>query len=211
MADLEIMCEPLGSLGTNCYFVYKKDTKETIIFDPADNFMRIKRKIDDEGLKVVAVFLTHGHYDHFLAADEIRKFYNVKIYIGANDYELVKDATMNVSALFGSPATLIADEKVEDKELLDISGIKFRAINTPGHTKGGMCYYFYENGFLISGDTLFCNSYGRYDLPTGNIKELIHSIRDIILELPQNTIVLPGHGEDTTILDEQNNNSQWRK
>lgn len=209
MAELEIMCEPLGALGTNCYFVYDKYTKDAIIFDPADNFERIKRKITDNGLNVKAVFLTHGHYDHFLAADEVRRHYNVKVYIGENDYELSQSPTQNVSELFAKKATFKADIKVADKESFDIANIKFKALNTPGHTKGGMCYYFYENGFVISGDTLFCGSYGRYDMPTGSINELIDSLKSIVLKLPEDTIVLPGHGEDTTVLEERAHYPQW--
>lgn len=209
MAELEIMCEPLGALGTNCYFVYDKESRDTVIFDPADNFARIEKKVRENKLNIKAVFLTHGHYDHFLAADKVREYYNVKVYIGEDDYELSQSSKQNVSEMFASGVTFKADVKVSDKEPFDIAGIKFRALHTPGHTKGGMCYYFYENGFVISGDTMFNGSYGRYDMPTGNLNELINSLKNIVLRLPDDTIVLPGHGDDTTIGEERIHYPQW--
>ena len=199
MADIKIARRVLGALGTNCYFVWNTDNKECIIFDPAAQADVIYNFVQENGLKVVAVYLTHGHFDHILAADAVREKYGVKINILDEDMSLAMNAQENLSEAFSYSYVLKADGVVSDGQVITVSGMTFRVIHTPGHTKGSCCYYFEEAGILISGDTLFNGSVGRTDFPTGSTSSLYRSIKDKLLILPDDTLVYPGHGDETTI------------
>ncbi|MCI8550736.1 MAG: MBL fold metallo-hydrolase [Lachnospiraceae bacterium] len=189
----------LGMLGTNCYFINNTETNEVIIVDPADNADSIRDWCLSNKKEPVAVLLTHGHYDHMLAADQLRRDFSVKIYAAEVEKELLEDASMNLSAMWSRPVTLKADVFLKDGEILHMAGVDIQVIATPGHTAGGLCYYVEEEGVLFSGDTLFAGSYGRTDFPTSSMAELARSVRERLLVLPEDTTVYPGHGESTTI------------
>jgi glyoxylase-like metal-dependent hydrolase (beta-lactamase superfamily II) len=201
MAELIVNRRTLGELGTNCYFLSNSETKETLIVDPADNMPAIMTQIQTKGYKPAAVLLTHGHFDHILAADELRRKYNIKIYIMEEDRSLAADSYENLSARFIGPYLLKTDVDMKDGDVYDFNGFSFRVIHTPGHTKGSCCFYFEKEHILISGDTLFRFSVGRTDFPTGDTSMLYRSIAEKLLVLPKETIVYPGHGDETDIAE----------
>lgn len=198
--SIKIYHAVLGEIGTNCYIVVNEDTKRCIVVDPADQADDISAMVDKCGCTPEAVLLTHGHYDHMTAAEDIRGKYNIKIYAGEYEKNVLFQPDKNLSGIMGRrPVSLKADVWLKDGDELEPAGIKIKAIHTPGHTEGGMCYYIQEESVLLSGDTLFAESVGRTDFPTGSMGKLIESIKKKILTLPDDTAVYPGHGDGTTI------------
>ena len=189
----------IGSVQTNCYFIYREGTSEVICVDPADKGAQIAAKLEEKGLKVAAIFLTHGHFDHIWGVKEMQQSTGAKIYAYSGEKEVLENATLNVSAQVGRPYEVEADEYIEDGEVITIKGITCKLIATPGHTQGSCCYYFEEDKILISGDTLFQESVGRTDLATGSQAALSRSIKERLLPLPEDVKVYPGHGDQTTI------------
>ena len=190
-------------IQTNCYFLYREDTKECLIIDPGYEADKIEAYVQKKQLHVAGILLTHGHFDHITAADEVRKKFQTKIYASGKEKELMADPRMNVSVMMGDSVSLKADVWLEDGQELEMLGETMRCILTPGHTGGGMCFYFPKACMLFSGDTLFQESVGRTDFPTGSSRELIRSVREKLLVLPEAVRVYPGHGLMTTIRDEQ--------
>lgn len=203
--DIRVGKMIMGMVQTNTYFVYQEGRSQVICFDPADQGEKIYAALESKGFSVAAVFLTHGHFDHICGCEALVRAAAgkgqepVKIYACEDERELLSDPEKNVSAQTGRPVALEADVYVRDGEVYYAAGMNCRVITTPGHTAGGCCYYFEEAGILISGDTLFHESVGRTDLPTGNMGTLVRSIREKLLVLPEDTKVYPGHGESTTI------------
>ena len=193
----------VGPIQTNCYFLYREDTKECLIIDPGYEADKIEAYVQKKQLHVAGILLTHGHFDHITAADEVRKKFQTKIYASGKEKELMADPRMNVSVMLGDSVSLKADVWLEDGQELEMLGETMRCILTPGHTGGGMCFYFPKACMLFSGDTLFQESVGRTDFPTGSSRELIRSVREKLLVLPEAVRVYPGHGLMTTIRDEQ--------
>ncbi|MEE8886759.1 MAG: MBL fold metallo-hydrolase [Eubacteriales bacterium] len=202
----------LGMISTNVYFVENSETREMLIIDPADNADRIKLKVSQMQGKPVAILLTHGHYDHFGAAADVRDAYktpdgkNIPIICGEKEQAVLDDPEVNTSPMHGVSATLKADKYVKDGDVLHLAGFEIHVLWTPGHTIGGVCYYFPNEHALFSGDTLFCQSYGRTDFPTGSSRQMIGSVRRLLRELPDNTDVYPGHEYTTTIRQEKRYN-----
>ena len=203
MKNLNLRSLVVGPVMTNCYFLQNKETTELILVDPGAEAERISKMIEKLGKKPVAILLTHGHFDHITAADEVRKKFQTKIYASGKEKELMADPRMNVSVMMGESVSLKADVWLEDGQELEMLGETMRCILTPGHTGGGMCFYFPKACMLFSGDTLFQESVGRTDFPTGSSRELIRSVREKLLVLPEAVRVYPGHGLMTTIRDEQ--------
>ena len=190
----------VGPIQTNCYLVTNEETFETICVDPGDRAERIIEKIIKERLRLVGILLTHGHFDHIMAAQQIRDYFKVEIYANEQEKNLLASPELNQSLNFIREATsLTADKWLTDSQEFSLAGLSITAIATPGHTEGGMCYYFPKENMLLSGDTLFCGSMGRSDLPTGDYQDLVSSIKDKLFVLPDNTKVFPGHDVDTTI------------
>ena len=207
MADLEIFRKTLGDLATNCYIIVNHETNECIVFDPAAEAETLKEIFDTPSFCLKAIFLTHGHYDHIGAVQELKEAYGVPVYASKEENEQVLGKVgVNLSAMFGKPVTLQADEVLKDGQKVDIIGTTIICILTPGHTAGGMCYYNEELESLIAGDTLFCGSMGRTDFPTGSEGVLLRSIREKLYVLPDETKVFPGHMDSTTIGWEKESN-----
>ena len=196
----------LGMIRTNCYFFTNKETGETLIIDPADDAAAIRDWCRSEGRKPVAILLTHGHFDHILAADELRNCFGIKIYAGEGERDVLPDPTKNMSVYHDVSTGLNADVYLKDGEILSLAGFEIRVIATPGHTSGGVCYDIREEGILFSGDTLFFETYGRVDLPTSSMSDMVHSIQDKLFFLPDETEVYPGHGMSTSIRHEKQYN-----
>ena len=151
--------------------------------------------------------LTHGHFDHIMAVEDLKRTFRAEIYGSAREEELFSDSSLNLSRdWMGRVVSFHADVTLRDGQEMELLGMKWKALETPGHTAGSMCYYIEKEGILLSGDTLFCESYGRTDLPTGSSVQIADSIRNKLFLLPDDTMVYPGHGEPTTIGHEKQYN-----
>ncbi len=204
---MEIKRLVLGMLRTNCYIAYDEESKKAVIIDPAAEPKRIAEVLAKFHLMPEAVLLTHGHFDHMLAADTLRKEYHIPVCLLAEEEELLSDPLKNCSASFyAAPYGISADDLFLDGQVVPYVGGELKVLATPGHTVGSCCYYSEKEGVLFSGDTVFCGSVGRTDLPTGKPAQLQVSIREKLFVLPEDTLVLPGHGEETTIGAEQRHN-----
>ncbi len=206
MAETKIGRMVLGSYQTNCYFIYQEERKRAIVVDPADQGAKICEALTRNGITVEAILLTHGHFDHIWGAEELREAAGVKLYALDAEKAVCENSHNNVSEMTGRSCTVEADEYLRDGQELTLAEICFRVIATPGHTIGSCCYYFPEAGFLVSGDTLFAESVGRTDFPTGSMSSIVRSIKEKLYILPGDTRVYPGHGDSTTIEHEMKYN-----
>ena len=199
MGKLELQQMVLGPVYTNCYFLKNKETGETLIVDPADSPKRIFQKVEDMGAKPVGILLTHGHFDHIMGIEDFLKAFDVPVYVGREEQPLLADDRLNASSMYGYHCTYTGAKALEDGQTVECAGTEIHVIHTPGHTVGGCCYYLPEVEALFCGDTLFCGSIGRTDLPTGSSRDLAHSIREKLMILPDETKLYPGHMDESTI------------
>lgn len=197
----------VGMVRTNCYLVYEKDKKEAVIIDPGDRALEIVKKVESLGIVPRAIFLTHGHGDHMMAVPPLKEQYQIPVYAHEAEGEVLSDPSKNLSqTLFGKSLSFEADVYGKDGEILSVGGMDFQVIFTPGHTCGSCCYYLKEQKVLFSGDTLFCESLGRTDFPTGSTSAICRSIREKLFVLPEEVKVCPGHMDPTTIGHEKEYN-----
>ncbi|MBR1702342.1 MAG: MBL fold metallo-hydrolase [Lachnospiraceae bacterium] len=216
MNELKIGRIVLGAVSTNTYFVYREGSEECVVIDPADYGRQLFANLKKNGLRTAAILLTHGHFDHIwgveglkAAANEVAEhhgFAPVLVYALDAEKTLLNHARINVSEQSGRACEIEADVYVKDGQEIEVSGIKCKVIATPGHTAGGCCFYFEEAGFCVCGDTIFQESVGRTDLPTGSMSTLVRSIKDKLFVLPEDTKLYPGHGDSTTVGHEKNYN-----
>ena len=199
MKNLELQKCILGPVYTNCYLLKNKETGELIIVDPADCPEKIEMKISRMNGKPVAILLTHGHFDHILAAQAVKEKYNIPIYACRQEEEMLREPSINMTVHYGQGCSIVPDVFLEDLDVIRLAGFSVQMIHTPGHTKGSCCYYIKDEGVLFSGDTLFCGSVGRTDFPTGSGTDMQASVKRLLKELPETTRVCPGHNEETTI------------
>lgn len=195
----------VGPIMANCYILGCDRTKKAAVIDPGDEADRILMTLSELKLTVEYLINTHGHFDHVGANARLKKATGAKLMIHQDDAPMLKDLT-SAAATFGlraenSPAP---DGYLADGDEISFGDISLTVIHTPGHSKGGVSLY--TKGVLFSGDTLFAGSIGRTDLPGGNYDTLIHSIKTRLLCLDKNTIVYPGHGPETSILQEERMN-----
>ena len=198
---MEIKRLIVGMVQTNCYIAVHPETKEAVIVDPGDEAARIEDALAQTGAKAKAILLTHGHFDHVTAMEELRRDLGVPVYACEQEQAVLADPDKNLSVQFqGGGLHLKADMLLKDGETFEAAGYTFQMLHTPGHTPGGCCYYMEQEGVLFSGDTLFHGSRGRTDFPGGSESEIMKSIREKLLKkLPDETAVLPGHNDSTTI------------
>jgi len=194
----------LGSYATNTYIYYDEATRHAVIIDPAAKAERILAKVEELALEVKAVLLTHGHFDHTGASNEVREALDVPVYASKHDAELAVDPARSAASLIATRNTPHVDKFLQEGEM-SFGNIKMQILATPGHTAGSLCFYVPHEGILFSGDTMFQESYGRYDLPSGDVAALRGSLNRL-LALPVETKVYPGHEGATTIEHERIHN-----
>ncbi len=199
---MKIVSMQLGPIETNCYIVYDEVSKEAMVIDPAWDYEAIDKALTDRGLQLKFVFLTHGHADHIGALQELRNKKDVPVYVGKGDSFLIQNSANNLSMFMGKRIECASPEfTVADGDKIQLGSTTFTALETPGHTPGGISLY--GGNVVFSGDTLFQYSIGRTDFSGGSYEQLIKSIEDKLMPLPDDTVVLPGHGPSTTIGDER--------
>ena len=197
---MKIYHAPVGMLQTNCYFAVNEELKEGVIFDPGGDAATIASMVKQADAKVVAICITHGHSDHIGALAKVRKETGAPVYIGEADADRLLNPQSNLSFFVGEDVkNEPADYLVKDGEVLNLGGMEFKCLATPGHTQGGICYYNAENQVAFVGDTIFCESIGRTDLPGGSYKDILTSIKTKLLTLPDDVALLPGHGPHTSV------------
>ncbi|MCR5402507.1 MAG: MBL fold metallo-hydrolase [Butyrivibrio sp.] len=207
MADnkIQVGMFTLGMVATNCYFLFRDNSEDAdgylhcIFVDPADKGERIFNALEEKKIKVDLILLTHGHFDHIGGVKKLKELSGAKAGCYIKEQALCGDPYLNCGNDYGMNVTVTPDIFYEDGGLITAAGMTGKLLATPGHTSGSCCFYFEEDGILISGDTLFEESVGRTDFPTGSTSELINSVKEKLFCLPDETIVYPGHGEITTI------------
>lgn len=207
MSEIRIKTMVVGMVATNCYLVYNNETKRAAIVDPGDSAGEIASKCTELGIKPEAIFLTHGHFDHMMAAGELKERYKIPVIACEKELDLLSDGRKNlVENYFRQPFSLKPDRTVKEGDVVEAAGFSWKVLETPGHTIGSCCYYIESEHVLFSGDTLFQLSYGRTDLPTGSGRSMVGSVTRLLRELPEDTQVFPGHMDSTTIGFEKTHN-----
>lgn len=203
MAKIMIRSVTVSECYTNCYICMNKDTKEGFIVDPGDDELKISVNVSRLEMIPKAILLTHGHFDHIGAVNQLKERYNIPVIVGAKEEKVLTDSRMNLSSMFGEPVKVNGDKFLEDGENFQVAGFDIQYILTPGHTPGSGCFYIEEEQVLFSGDTLFQASRGRTDFPGGSESDIIKSIKNKLLVLPGETEVYPGHMNITNIYSEK--------
>lgn len=193
-------------METNGYIAFDEKTLEGIVIDPGDSAELFIEFIEKENINIKYIALTHSHFDHIGGVNEIKKATGAKIIMCDGEEIISENPTNNLSGVYDSPCVIKADKIFFDKNTFSVGNITVTVIKTPGHTPGGCCYYFEDEGILFSGDTLFYGSVGRTDFPNGSFSDLIDAIKSKLMCLPPDTIVYCGHGPKTQIGFEKENN-----
>ena len=195
----------VGIMGVNCYIL--GDKNEAIVIDPGSDAEGIINTLHDNDIYAKYIVLTHCHFDHILAVEKLMQNLDVKLIVCQSEKDNLLDSSINYTDRYSrKPVSISADLYVQNNDIIKSGDFEFTVIETPGHTSGSMCLYCKNENILISGDTLFFESVGRCDLATGDDEALVTSIKEKLFSLPNATIVLPGHGENTTIEHEKKNN-----
>ena len=198
---------PLGPVQTNCY-ILKKEDSSCLIIDPGSEGEKVIKVLKEQELTPVAIVLTHAHFDHIGAIDSVREEYGIPVYVHENEQDWLTSPELNCSNHMKVAPVQVnkADEIISGEQELTLGSFTFQIFETPGHSPGSISLYFKEDGIACVGDALFNGSIGRTDLPSGNHEQLLKSIHDKLLTLPEETVVLPGHNSITTIGNEMNSN-----
>jgi hydroxyacylglutathione hydrolase len=198
---------PVGLLGCNCSIIGDESTREALVIDPGDEIEHVLSVLKKHQLTVKQIIVTHAHIDHVGGAMKLKRATGAPILLNKNDYSLLKMLDMQAAWIGAAPPEAVAiDQSLDDQETLQCGTISAIAMHTPGHTEGSICLYFPSQQKLIAGDTLFAGSIGRTDLPGGSFNKIITSLHDRVLALPDETVVVPGHGALTTIGEERESN-----
>jgi glyoxylase-like metal-dependent hydrolase (beta-lactamase superfamily II) len=198
---------PVGMLQCNCSIFGDEQSREAIVIDPGDEIERITAILDKHGLTVKAIVITHAHIDHVAGAHKLRALTGAPVYMNEHDRELLDALEVQAQWLGVSRVDKTdVDANASDGLVLKLGSADFQIMHTPGHTQGSSSVYIPQEEKLVAGDTLFRESIGRTDLPGGNTKQILSSIKTRLLELPDETVVIPGHGLNTTIGRERERN-----
>jgi hydroxyacylglutathione hydrolase len=191
---------PVGPLRCNCSIFGDEQTGEAIVVDPGGDISKITEILDKHALKVKAIVITHGHIDHVAAASELKALTQAPIYMNTKDQEQLDMREMQANWIgIAVPGAVEIDTPAVDGAVLALGTTSFHVIHTPGHTQGSLCLWIPQENKLVAGDTLFRDSIGRTDLPGGDGRQILSSIKTRLLDLPEEAIVIPGHGESTTL------------
>jgi glyoxylase-like metal-dependent hydrolase (beta-lactamase superfamily II) len=198
---------PVGMLQCNCSIFGDEESREAIVIDPGDNIDQILAVLAKHRLKVKAIVITHAHIDHIGGAAKLKAATGAPVHMNASDQELYDSLDMQAAWLqMKTPDRTSIDTEARDGDTLLLGHAVFHVLHTPGHTQGSISLWIPEENKLIAGDTLFRDSIGRTDLPGGDGRQILRSIRDKLLLLPEEAVVVPGHGENTTIGREKDRN-----
>src|ERR1700732_1149144 len=198
---------PVGPLRCNCSIIGDEITHEAMVIDPGDEIEDILALVRKQSLRVKQIVITHAHIDHVGGAMKLRAATGAPILLNQNDYDLLKMLDIQATWIgIAPPGKVEIDQNIGQADTVKAGSLTANVLFTPGHTEGSVCLYFPIEKKLISGDTLCAGSIGRTDLPGGSFEKIIHSVHDKLLALPDDTVVTPGHGPQTTIGEERENN-----
>ncbi|HEX4164806.1 MAG TPA: MBL fold metallo-hydrolase [Bryobacteraceae bacterium] len=198
---------PVGPLRCNCTLLANLETLDAIVVDPGDEIADILARLARHSLTLRQIVVTHAHIDHIGGAAQIKRITGAPVLFHQADLPILGMLEMQAAWLgIPTPEQVALDQSAEDGLSAGIPGLDAKVIHTPGHTPGSICLLFPKQELLLAGDTLFAGSVGRTDLPGGNAKALLRSIHTRLLALPENTLVVPGHGEETTLGQERETN-----
>ena len=204
---LSIIQMPMGPLQTNCYVIACNETKQAAIIDPAWDARAILRQVDEQGWTISHILLTHAHFDHVGALADLKARTDAPVYAHADTVPMLERAT-TAAAMWGFTIEqpLPPDHLLQEGEVVAVGELRPIVLSTPGHAPGHVCFYLAEHRVVFDGDVLFQGGIGRTDLPGGDYATLMASIRDKLLTMPDETMVLSGHGQPTTIGEERRGN-----
>ena len=203
---------PVGPLQCNCSIIADEQTREAMVIDPGDQIDDILEILRSENLSLKQIVVTHAHIDHVGGAMKLKAATGAPILMNQKDEALLKMLDVQATWIgMRPPGVVKVDEAVDDGRVLRVGKISSNVIHTPGHTEGSICLYFPAQKTLIAGDTLFAGSIGRTDLPGGSFEKIMRSLHNQVLQLPDDTQVIPGHGPATTIGEERETNPFLKK
>jgi glyoxylase-like metal-dependent hydrolase (beta-lactamase superfamily II) len=198
---------PVGPLQCNCSVIGDDQTREAMVIDPGDEVEQVLELIRNHNLQVKQIVITHAHIDHVGGAMKLRAATGAPVLLNQNDYALLKMLDVQAAWLgMAAPEKVEIDQGIGQADTVKAGALVARVLHTPGHTEGSICLYFPAETMLIAGDTLFAGSIGRTDLPGGSFEKILHSLHDRVLALPDETLVVPGHGPLTRIGEERESN-----
>jgi glyoxylase-like metal-dependent hydrolase (beta-lactamase superfamily II) len=198
---------PVGPLQCNCSVIGDEATREAMVIDPGDDIQDVLGLIRKHNLQVKQIIITHAHIDHVGGAMKLRAATGAPILLNQNDYALLKMLDVQAAWIgMADPGKVEIDQSLGQSDTVKAGSLAADVIHTPGHTEGSICLYFPLEKKLIAGDTLFAGSIGRTDLPGGSFDKIIRSLQEKVLALPDETVVVPGHGPLTTIGEERETN-----
>jgi len=204
---MELQTIAVGPYQVNCYLYWDEKTGDGVVIDPGFDEIGLIAAIEASKMNLGAILLTHGHADHIVAVDDLRDHFEVPVYIGAGDEQLLLKPSEDVATLLGQVIPPVkADRVMRDEEMIKIGSVLLRVLATPGHTRGGVCLLDEKENLLFTGDTLFWGSIGRTDFRGGSLPVLLNSIKTRILTLPDTIRCYPGHGPETTVGAERSTN-----
>lgn len=193
----------LGALGTNCYILEDTATRKCAIIDPADDVGRILQETEKRGIDIECIILTHTHFDHMLALNELYEKTGAVVYVGRGDKAGLFEPTLNLSAFMGNAVCVFSGEArvLSEGDTVTFGEITLDVIETAGHTPGGICLISQKDLCIFTGDTVFAGSIGRTDFPGGDYNTIINSL-ERVLSYPDEFLIYPGHGAATTVANE---------
>jgi glyoxylase-like metal-dependent hydrolase (beta-lactamase superfamily II) len=198
---------PVGPLQCNCSLIGDEATREAIVIDPGDEIESVLALLRKHNLQAKQIVITHAHIDHVGGAMKLRAATGAPILLNQNDYALLKMLDEQAAWVgMASPGAVEIDQSANAGDTVKAGSHEANILHTPGHTEGSICLYFPAEKTLIAGDTLFAGSIGRTDLPGGSMQKILNSLRGTVMALPDETVVVPGHGPLTTIGEERESN-----